>query len=224
MDAKSPRGQHGAGLTKGERTRRRIAAVAAPLFNQRGFAGCSMHDIQSAAGLQKGGLYRHFDTKEELAAAALCHSLRELKGQRFTIPDDVTGALDRLRALVHAFVHIPSPIPGGCPLLNTAVDADDGNASLRAIALEGFREWHRRLEAIIRRGMRSGELRPDLVPHRLATVIISTLEGALVLARLERSRRPLLDSQEHLEQVLLSLSAPPSSQRTPVRRSRKPAA
>src|SRR3984885_6193510 len=55
-------------MTKGESTRQWIIEQAAPLFNQRGFEGCSMQDVLEATGLEKGGVYRHFESKEELAA------------------------------------------------------------------------------------------------------------------------------------------------------------
>src|SRR5208283_5028756 len=57
-------------MTKGEQTRREIVRKAAPLFNQKGFAGTSLADLMDATGLQKGGIYRHFSSKEELAAEA----------------------------------------------------------------------------------------------------------------------------------------------------------
>jgi TetR/AcrR family transcriptional repressor of nem operon len=56
--------------TKGERSRQKIVEIAAVLFNQKGFAGCSMGDIVEASGLEKGTLYGHFSTKEELALLA----------------------------------------------------------------------------------------------------------------------------------------------------------
>ena len=57
-------------LTKGERTRQHIIETAAPLFNQRGFTGASMADLMEATGLEKGGIYRHCGSKDELAVAA----------------------------------------------------------------------------------------------------------------------------------------------------------
>ncbi len=57
-------------MSKGEATRQRIIALAAPLFNQHGYNGCSLNDIMEATGLEKGGIYRHFESKEELAAEA----------------------------------------------------------------------------------------------------------------------------------------------------------
>ena len=60
--------------SKGERTRERIVAQVAPLFNQRGFAGASMADLIAVTGLQAGGVYRHFAGKEALAIAAFDHA------------------------------------------------------------------------------------------------------------------------------------------------------
>src|SRR3984957_16135944 len=57
-------------MLKGEQTRRRILERAAPLFNKRGFNGCSMQDISAATGLEKGSLYTHFHNKEQLASEA----------------------------------------------------------------------------------------------------------------------------------------------------------
>jgi TetR/AcrR family transcriptional repressor of nem operon len=55
-------------MTKGEQTRREIVEKAAPLFNQKGFEGTSLADLMQATGLKKGGIYRHFSGKRELAA------------------------------------------------------------------------------------------------------------------------------------------------------------
>ena len=57
-------------MSKGEQTRQSIVEKAAPLFNQRGFEGCSMTAIMEATGLEKGGIYRHFDSKAQLASEA----------------------------------------------------------------------------------------------------------------------------------------------------------
>ena len=47
-------------MRKGEATRQRIIAEAAPIFNQRGFVGCSLADLMEATGREKGGIFRHF--------------------------------------------------------------------------------------------------------------------------------------------------------------------
>jgi len=57
-------------MPKGEETRRRIVTEAAVLFNQRGFDGGSISELMKTTGLEKGGIYRHFSSKEEIAAEA----------------------------------------------------------------------------------------------------------------------------------------------------------
>ena len=69
-------------MTKGERTRQRIVAAAAPLFNQRGYAASSMSELMAATGLEKGGIYRHFASKDELALAAFDHMIA-VQSERF---------------------------------------------------------------------------------------------------------------------------------------------
>ena len=189
-------------MSKGEITRNRIIELAAPLFNQRGYAGCSMQDVMQATGLKKGGLYRHFSSKEELASEAFRYSLAQATKIRTDHLDASLGALERLRDVIEQFVEKPSPVPGGCPILNTAIDADDGNAVLRSMAREGLKEWRSRIEKIVREGISSGEIRKDLEPRALANTVIATLEGALMIARLEASRTALNDAKTHLARLL----------------------
>src|SRR6201997_708984 len=100
-------------MRKGELTRERIIAQAAPLFNQKGFAGCSMQDVMEATGLEKGGLYRHFSGKEELAAEVFRYTVARAEKLRGEKLDPARGALDQLRFLVRRFVEVRSDIPGG---------------------------------------------------------------------------------------------------------------
>src|ERR1700710_2716621 len=100
-------------MRKGQATRQRIIAEAAPIFNQRGFAGCSMQDIMEATGLEKGGLYRHFQSKEELAMEAFRYALGRSKRSRTDDLGHIDGALAKLRFVVQRFVETPSMTPGG---------------------------------------------------------------------------------------------------------------
>lgn len=189
-------------MSKGEITRQRIIELAAPLFNQRGFAGCSMQDIMEATGLQKGGLYRHFASKEELAAEAFRYSLKQAVKIRTDALDPTQNAAERLHEVIEQFVEKPSPVPGGCPILNTAIDADDGNAVLRKLAHEGLKEWRARIAGIVKEGIARNEIRKDVDPGAVANTIIAGLEGALMISRLEGSRGPLRDVRTSLEELL----------------------
>jgi len=195
-------------MSKGEATRQRIIELAAPLFNQRGFAGCSMQDILEATGLQKGGIYRHFSGKEELAAEAFRYSLSQAVKLRTPEAGPTARAGDLLRGFIEQFVTEPSPIAGGCPILNTAIDSDDGNPTLRDLAREGLRRWRNRIADVVREGVARNEITPATDPRALANTIIATLEGALMISRLESSRTALHDARASLEDLVKRVTLP----------------
>jgi len=189
-------------MRKGELTRERIVAQAAPIFNQKGFAGCSMQDVMDATGLEKGGLYRHFASKEELAEASFRYAWDRAVRARTDTLDIAADAVDQLRAFVRQFIERPSTTPGGCPLLNTAVDADDGNEALRRVALQALQDWRGRLSEVVQEGLRRGEIAKSAKPRAIANALIATLEGALMISRLEGTKTALKDAGAALEIML----------------------
>jgi TetR/AcrR family transcriptional regulator, transcriptional repressor for nem operon len=189
-------------MAKGELTRQRILEAAAPIFNRRGFSGCSMQDVMEATGLEKGGLYRHFSSKEELAVEALKFALSRSMRTRTDDLGHIESPLAKLRFAVKRFIETPSIMPGGCPLMNAAIDSDDGNPALRQVAQEAFLGWKTRLSAIVEAGMQCGEIRKEIKPLRVANTMIATLEGALMMSRIEDTQEPLLDAQSTIEALL----------------------
>jgi TetR/AcrR family transcriptional regulator, transcriptional repressor for nem operon len=196
-----------AAMSKGDVTRQHIIERAAPVFNQRGFAGCSMQDLMEATGLEKGGIYRHFASKEELAVAAFRYAMQEAVAARIVDLDKVAGAIPRLMHVVRAFVEIPSPVPGGCPLLNVAAYAESGCAGVQAQAKEAMGAWKARLLRILEDGIAGGELRAGVDARRTANAVISMLEGSLVISRIEGTKQARRDAQETLEVMLGGLAA-----------------
>jgi TetR/AcrR family transcriptional repressor of nem operon len=192
-------------MTKGEKTRQRLVAEAAGLFNQRGYEGSSMQDLMQATGLQKGGIYRHFASKEDLAQEAFDYAWRAASQARLQNLDEVPNAVERLKKFVANFVEVRSTVPGGCPLLNTAVEVDDGNAALRKRALSALKGWQTRLAAMVQEGITRNEITAKTEPQSVATIIIACLEGALMMSRLERSGDALARAQKHLNAYLESL-------------------
>ena len=192
----------GNGMTKGEQTRRRIVEAAAPIFNQRGYEGTSLNDLMEATGLQKGGIYRHFASKEELAAEVFDYTWEAAwKARRLDLKEEANG-IEKLKHLIANFIDYRSPVAGGCPVLNTAVDADDGNVVLRARVAKALRSWLHRLQTIIQEAQERGEIRSEVDPKTVATLIIASLEGALMMSRLQRNEDALRQVQSHLNRYL----------------------
>jgi AcrR family transcriptional regulator len=173
-------------LSKGERTRRRIVELAAPVFNRQGYVGASMRDLTEATGLEKGGIYNHFGSKELLAVEAYDHAMTLVTDAIARSQPGATDAVDRLRRMIISFAAAARHpvIDGGCPIMNTAIEADDGHPELRDRARSSMTLWHRLVGRIVKDGKAGGELRDDIDPYELASVLTASLEGGLMLARL----------------------------------------
>jgi TetR/AcrR family transcriptional repressor of nem operon len=189
-------------MTKGEQTRRKIIEAAAPIFNKQGYEGSSLNDLMEAAGLKKGGIYRHFTTKEELAAEAFDYTWDAAWNARLLHVDEQANGIDKLKRLIANFVEHRSPVAGGCPILNTATDSDDGNTVLRARVAKALRSWLSRLQTIVEQARERGETRPGVDPKAVATLIVASLEGALMMSRLQRNDEALRCVQSHLSRFL----------------------
>ena len=190
-------------MRKGEETRQEIIRKAAPIFNQRGYEGAALSDLMKATGLEKGGIYRHFESKQQLAAEAFEYAWNLVLDTRFEGTQEIGNTVDRLKQVVRNFRDRRAGlVPGGCPLLNTAIDSDDGNPRLREKARWALDTWLQRLESIIKEGERRGEIRGDVDSSELAALIVSTLEGSLMMSRLQRKEGPRDLACRHLEEYL----------------------
>ncbi len=196
--------------TKGERTRRRIVESAAAVFNTRGYFGSSMSDLVRETGLEKGGIYNHFGSKEELALEAFEFSTGIMRRRFASALEGQEGALERLFAVVEVLGGLAEdpPVAGGCPILNTAVESDDAHPVLKERAREAMDGWLWLVGSIIKEGVRTGELRPDAAPRETASVVVATLEGAVMLSRLHDDPAHMGRAVDHLKRHLESLARP----------------
>jgi TetR/AcrR family transcriptional regulator, transcriptional repressor for nem operon len=192
-------------LTKGAETRRAIIRQAAPIFNRKGFEGAAMSDLMDATGLEKGGIYRHFKSKQQLAGEAFDYAWDVAFQLRTKDTEQIANSVDRLQQLVRNFrERREGLVPGGCPLLNTAIDADNGNSVLRRKAERALDGWIDRLRKTVAQGKRAKEIRAEADADEVAATIISTLEGSLMISRLQRSERAIDQGCRHLARYLES--------------------
>jgi AcrR family transcriptional regulator len=188
--------------TKGARTRQRIVELAAPVFNRRGYAGASIRELVEATGLEKGGIYNHFGSKEQLALEAFDYAYSRLEANMSATQDPAQDAPARLVAMISAFSGNArrAVVSGGCPIMNTAIEADDTHPELRDRARHAMTNWHRLIGSIVKQGVAEGTLQPDVDPYELASIVTGALEGALMLAR-------LYDDPAHMDRVVAHLNA-----------------
>ncbi|MBE9139832.1 TetR/AcrR family transcriptional regulator [Nodosilinea sp. LEGE 07088] len=184
-------------MSKAQVTKARIVEQAAALFNQQGFAGASMADLMRATGLQKGGIYNHFRNKDELALAAFDFATQLIQQRFMGALRGKRHAVDRLIAILGVYEVLldDPPVAGGCPILNTAVDSDDTHPALRERAQKAMDAWRTLIIRIVEKGVMRGELRANVDGDVVATVLIATLEGGIMLSK-------LYDDTAHLKRAL----------------------
>ncbi|GAA0321174.1 TetR/AcrR family transcriptional regulator [Bacillus carboniphilus] len=173
-------------MRKGEKTKQQIIIMATDVFNQKGYFGTSLTDIMNATGLKKGGIYNHFENKEELAIASFDYAIEVMTQTYANAIKGKKSAIDQLVALFSIYENVieDPPLKGGCPILNTAVESDDTNPVLREKAQEAMSKWLRLLQVTIRKGIKRNEIRPTVNIESLSSFITSTIEGAVMLSKL----------------------------------------
>ncbi|HJZ48777.1 MAG TPA: TetR/AcrR family transcriptional regulator [Roseiflexaceae bacterium] len=200
-------------MTKGEQTRQRIVARAAPVFNVHGFAGTSMGQLTEAIGLEKGGIYNHFPSKEALALHAFDYAVGLTAARFAKALEGKQGAVDRLLTIIgvlEQYVDDPT-VPGGCPILNTAIEADDAYPPLRERAKAAMTDWHKLIGSNVKAGVRSGELRLEADPRVVASVLTATMEGALMLSKLYDDPVYMRRAVDHVSSYIRSLASDPAA-------------
>ena len=77
--------------------------------------------LMEATGLEKGGIYRHFDSKEQLAAKAFEYAWQAELGIRMRDLESISNSVERLKRYITNFVQRRAAVPGGSQLRNTAI-------------------------------------------------------------------------------------------------------
>ncbi|GAA4202371.1 TetR/AcrR family transcriptional regulator [Pedobacter jeongneungensis] len=173
-------------MTKAEKTRNFIVEKTAPIFNMKGYAGTSLNDITAATGLTKGSIYGNFANKDEVALAAFDYNLNNVSSRieaemsrQTTIKDKLLVYIDIYQKFIDGSVS-----EGGCPVLNTAIDADDTHPELRNRVLKAVLDWKNKIAKLVEAGIANKEISADQHPEQIALTIIAMVEGGIMISKL----------------------------------------
>ncbi|AKD53924.1 TetR/AcrR family transcriptional regulator [Spirosoma radiotolerans] len=172
-------------LSKADRTRQFIIETTAGVFNTKGYAGTSIADLTEATRLTKGSIYGNFDNKEAVALAAFDYNLSLVRKAVQTQMSQATTCHEQLMVYAKAYQSFNErgfPV-GGCPILNTATEADDTNSLLKDRAAKAVLSWKRTIIDIIKKGIASGEFSATAEPESTALAMIALIEGGIMIAK-----------------------------------------
>ncbi|UKS26482.1 TetR/AcrR family transcriptional regulator [Paenibacillus sp. HWE-109] len=193
-------------MRKGEQTRLHIIMKSAELFNEKGYTGSTIQDIMNATGLTKGGIYRSFANKDEIALEAFAYAGQVLWGHFAEAVEGASTATGKVIAMCDVYsdtVHNP-PLKGGCPFLNTAVESDHSFPILRERALGAYEQMLGFIQGILQKGVAEGEFRTDLPAESVASFIFSAIEGGIMASRLSRDNKHVGYAKANIELLLTS--------------------
>jgi TetR/AcrR family transcriptional repressor of lmrAB and yxaGH operons len=187
-------------MAKAADSKGKTLVAAARLFRQQGYHGTALQDILAAAGSPRGSLYFHFPKgKEEIGAAALsiageaarqaiAHAAETSESAEMFVIRVARGMASDLER---------SEFREGCPIATTALETSAQSDVLGAATRNALQKWELEIKrGLFRFGIPAGEA--DLT----ATLVLSQLEGALLLARTYRSLEPMHRAERALKRLL----------------------
>jgi len=167
---------------RGRASRERIVAQAAELFAQRGVTATSLDDVLAAAGAGKGQFYHYFRSRDELVEAAVglrCTQVLAQLGEALGSVESMAELASALAGFVRQFEQMGLP---GCPIGTLATEVVESNEGARLHAAAAFDAWEKLFADALMRIRERGELRSDASPERLATALLASLEGGMMLS------------------------------------------
>ena len=190
---------------RGEQTCERILSQATNLIALRGFRATSVNDLVKATGLNRGSLYFHFPDKNAMGVAVLERAREQFLA---LIRKSLVGKNPSLQ-LENFFGSMldaqeSADCVGGCLWGNTALEMSDvdGHERFVEIVRDVFAAWMGMIGEVIAGAQQSGQVRGDIPAATLATCVVSTIEGGIMLSRLHKDAGPLRDCLDGLGQML----------------------
>jgi TetR/AcrR family transcriptional repressor of nem operon len=191
-------------VTDRQHTKTRLIDAAYRLARSQGFDRTSISELIAEAGVQRGSLYHYFPGKDDLGLAVLERDRSEFMAM---LASTLSPSGDPTRVL-HAFFdaaltkHRETGFVGGCLWGNTALEMSDTKPAYAKLVAEVFNEWHAKVEAVIRRGQDDGAFRADVTAGDLAQLVVSGMEGGIMMSRLTKSPKPFKACLDSLKKLL----------------------
>lgn len=173
-------------MKKGQATKEHIIRVSAELFNTKGYAGTSLSEIMERTRIRKGGIYNHFESKDDIALSAFDYMFAKLKGLLAEAIAQRSEPMDQILAVCEVYTTMIEEQlwEGGCPIMNTAVENDDGHPLLKQKAQTAMTELLTSLGELIKEGIKRKQFRSEIDVEATSSVIIALIEGGVLLSKL----------------------------------------
>lgn len=187
-------------------SKEKVIDSAQKLFHLKGFQNTSIDDILVSTGVTKSNLYYHFKSKEELGLLVLENRILEYENKFFadTLGNNLISPEERLREFYRKITkhHKTLDCRKGCPFGNLALELSDVNENFRTRLSDFFNQWQKAIEKCIKQGIKEKQFRGDISPKIVSRLILAHLEGAILIAKANRSINSLASGSKAILKLL----------------------
>jgi TetR/AcrR family transcriptional repressor of nem operon len=189
-----------------ESVKEQIITAAVETLHRKGFNGTSVQDITDTAKVPKGSFYNHFESKEELAVAALDRYWQLMLAGLQPLSDPNTPPVDRLK---HYFGRLAErgrarEYRTGCMIGNMSAEMPDQSRAMRERLAVVLAAWSRAIESCVREAQADGSVRRDLDARTVAAFLLNSFEGAIMRSKVDKDSA----SFAAFEEVVFTALAP----------------
>ncbi len=174
--------------SKGARTRARIVEEAAALIHERGVAGTTLEDVKVAADVSGSQMYHYFPDKNDLVQAVIDYQADAIVIRQRQVLASADG-IEAWRNMVMTAAK-RTQAKGGCQLGSLVGQLAESDPEARALMAAGFDQWAAAIGDGLRTLHAEGKLASSIDPDDLATTLLATLQGGLLLSQVQQSSRP----------------------------------
>ncbi len=176
--------------SRGRASRERIVESAAELVAERGVHATSLDDVRAATGASKSQLYHYFADRDELVELAVGLRCQQALAGIAQLLGGVT-TFAQLQKALRQMLKGYEEHPTGCPIGTLASEVVEQNEAARLHTVAAFAAWEGLIAQALNRMRDRGELRADAQPDVLATSMLASLEGGLLLSQIRRDAKSL---------------------------------
>jgi TetR/AcrR family transcriptional regulator, transcriptional repressor for nem operon len=196
-------------LRDSERTRERLLQAASREIYRSGFQSASLDTILAVAGVTKGALYYHFDSKEALGHAVVDEVIAaDVRGKWVRPLQSGKDPIDALIGAVQSIPVRPEDVRGGCQLNNLAQEMSPLDTGFRKRLAIIFDAWREAIASVLREGQAHGRVRRDVEPANAAGLLIALVEGYASLAKNAQDPKVMKAGIRNIVDWLRSLRPP----------------
>jgi TetR/AcrR family transcriptional regulator, transcriptional repressor for nem operon len=197
------------------RTRETLLQAAFRRVYESGYQGTDLDTILDGAGVTKGALYHHFESKEALGHAIVEEVIAGITRDKWLVPLQESGdPIDILVGIVQSTSLRPEDVRCGCPLNNLAQEMSPLDEGFRRRLARVFGDWQDGIASALRAGRKRGLVRQDVDPAETATYLVALYEGYISLAKNVQDARVLGRGKVRIVRYLESLRAQGGRART----------